>query len=743
MKELQIQILHETKLTKKEYIPAIISYALFFIACVKVLFSGFETLVPVWWIYALSGAVLGSVLLTFTNGRSREYVLPVGMAVLLISFFVGISYCKNGLCVLGNEYLKFLTEKNGQIYLDFPASGNQGVYYVTALICIMLVLILVEVFVRKNKLFIYAVTVLCMIGCLAGIFRLDYGIILLLGTTMFVLFSGNYKISKIQGVISYLFTYAGMIGLCALAAIIITMSFGEQFSTKHISRSIKHKIHQQKYDDEINAMPEGDLRNLTYFKKSSKPALVITTKNPQKFYLRGLVGEVYTGNAWEPQKKEIYTENEDLFYWLHKQEFYGQTSIASAMSVANIEEKQKLKIRNVSACQERQFLPYSLADTVLLDSEQIADGTVLAGDTSEIICSYISGSLPQWYQTFMYLSEHTEQAKVQNYLKLEQSYRDYVYTNDLQLTNSVLGVMERIFGTEKKEYSIAEIMALVRETLEHNLEYKENVTTSNGKNDFIKYTLEQSREGYSVHYATAATMMFRYFGVPARYVEGYYLSSEEAKNYAPMDEITLTEGNAHAWTEIYLDGIGWIPFEVTPGYIDEEELAQAEQVISDGMGEGAGKSYAGSKLTYKPPKQQEDDEKAPNRKDLFRFTVKDVLSILLILLILFILFGVYQILSRRKKLLDFLKEMKSADHRDTITGLFGYSMMLMERCKISHEEFKEVEEINTEARFSNHAMSMEQRQKVEKFAEQIVEKCKQNLSLWKKIRYHYVLWLYR
>ena len=135
--------------------------------------------------------------------------------------------------------------------------------------------------------------------------------------------------------------------------------------------------------------------------------------------------------------------------------------------------------------------------------------------------------------------------------------------------------------------------------------------------------------------------------------------------------------------------------------------------------------------------------KAPNRKDLFRFTVKDVLSILLILLILFILFGVYQILSRRKKLLDFLKEMKSADHRDTITGLFGYSMMLMERCKISHEDFKEVEEINTEARFSNHAMSMEQRQKVEKFAQHIVEKCKKNLSLWKKIRYHYILWLYR
>ena len=147
-----------------------------------------------------------------------------------------------------------------------------------------------------------------------------------------------------------------------------------------------------------------------------------------------------------------------------------------------------------------------------------------------------------------------------------------------------------------------------------------------GDNDFLKYTLEQSKKGYSVHYATAAALMLRYFGVPARYVEGYFISAEEASKYSSMETVELTEAHAHAWTEYYLDGIGWIPFEVTPGYIDEEELAAAEQVISDGIGEGSGKSYGSSKLTYKPPKQQEDEQKAPDRNSLFRFEIKDIIN---------------------------------------------------------------------------------------------------------------------
>lgn len=32
---------------------------------------------------------------------------------------------------------------------------------------------------------------------------------------------------------------------------------------------------------------------------------------------------------------------------------------------------------------------------------------------------------------------------------------------------------------------------------------------------------------------------------------------------------------AHAWAEIYVKGVGWIPIEVTPGFIDEADLADS------------------------------------------------------------------------------------------------------------------------------------------------------------------------
>ena len=56
--------------------------------------------------------------------------------------------------------------------------------------------------------------------------------------------------------------------------------------------------------------------------------------------------------------------------------------------------------------------------------------------------------------------------------------------------------------------------------------------------------------------------------MPARYVEGYLVRDLESGNGAQaiMDEA------AHAWAEIYVKGVGWIPIEVTPGFIDEAAL---------------------------------------------------------------------------------------------------------------------------------------------------------------------------
>ena len=78
--------------------------------------------------------------------------------------------------------------------------------------------------------------------------------------------------------------------------------------------------------------------------------------------------------------------------------------------------------------------------------------------------------------------------------------------------------------------------------------------------EFVSWFL-QTREGYCVYFATAMTMLCRLAGVPARYVEGYYAPPASSEG---ADRI-LTGENAHAWTEVYLGGIGWIPVDATPG----------------------------------------------------------------------------------------------------------------------------------------------------------------------------------
>lgn len=100
---------------------------------------------------------------------------------------------------------------------------------------------------------------------------------------------------------------------------------------------------------------------------------------------------------------------------------------------------------------------------------------------------------------------------------------------------------------------LSEIKERIYQCLEENLAYDESAVTLNGNNDFLAYTLEQKKKGYSVHYATAAVLMLRYYGVPARYVEGYYLRPEEAnaahreKNWCWMRPMRM-RGQSIIWT---------------------------------------------------------------------------------------------------------------------------------------------------------------------------------------------------
>ena len=95
--------------------------------------------------------------------------------------------------------------------------------------------------------------------------------------------------------------------------------------------------------------------------------------------------------------------------------------------------------------------------------------------------------------------------------------------------------------------TLPEILQAIRQTLTEHFVYDESVSTQNGTQDFFQYVQSVTARGYSVHYATAAVLMLRYCGVPARYAEGYYLSGQDAASGEQTFE--LDETHAHAWAD--------------------------------------------------------------------------------------------------------------------------------------------------------------------------------------------------
>lgn len=80
-----------------------------------------------------------------------------------------------------------------------------------------------------------------------------------------------------------------------------------------------------------------------------------------------------------------------------------------------------------------------------------------------------------------------------------------------------------------------------------------------GQQDFALWFLEESDSGYCVHFATAATVLLRAAGIPARYVSGYLISASAG------EDTTVTGENAHAWVEYFDPAVNvWRVLEATP-----------------------------------------------------------------------------------------------------------------------------------------------------------------------------------
>ncbi|NEG69256.1 transglutaminaseTgpA domain-containing protein [Bifidobacterium choloepi] len=78
------------------------------------------------------------------------------------------------------------------------------------------------------------------------------------------------------------------------------------------------------------------------------------------------------------------------------------------------------------------------------------------------------------------------------------------------------------------------------------------------------------KSGYCQHYASALAILGRAMGLPTRMVLGYIAKPApqqgEGRQSATgfLKEYDVASDQLHAWTEVYVSGVGWVPFDVTP-----------------------------------------------------------------------------------------------------------------------------------------------------------------------------------
>ena len=169
------------------------------------------------------------------------------------------------------------------------------------------------------------------------------------------------------------------------------------------------------------------------------------------------------------------------------------------------------------------------------------------------------------------------------YLGVQEPYANLVYENYTSLPETLPGrVFELVSDITRECETDYEKITAIQQYL-HGLTYTLSPGPVPKNRDFVDYFLFENEEGYCTYFATSMAVMARAAGLPSRYKEGYLLPENKTD-----DAYYNVKGtNAHAWAEVYFEGVGWIPIEATPAsFFSSRYPSLAENANYEDRGEG-------------------------------------------------------------------------------------------------------------------------------------------------------------
>ena len=516
------------------------------------------------------GAIYG-----LKNKKIKTKLKHASIGMLLFISIIGLPYILEGIKLLMNQIYQTFGQNAGIRYVKYKVDLIGNEYYIAIGLVFLYISIGIAILcyqVEKSQRYVLLFCIISFFVVISGfhiIPSVECGIFLLVAITVQL----NRKLSSILLVPLLLIIMAGIISF---------RLFDEGKSIYRVHDEVLYVWDNIRFgSNKPGMLPEGNLSELKPLQLSGKIALKIVMNQPTSYYLRGFVGSEFYQNRWHRVSNYDYYENYNLFYWLHKG---GFSPLNQLYTVANRLEKQDKILGKVSlqyASKQYEYYPYEA-----VVSKKQTDNSILCVDSNimsnqlfgkDVYTFYASANLTKSYQLLQ--KEYKKQLgkkilENDSYVIDERYYQEFVMKTYTKINDEERNILEKVLGkidnTAQKKSS-KEVMEIIKVFLEKNMIYDTKVEESIGEHDIISYLLEYSNRGYSIHYATLATLLYRYYGIPARYVEGYLITPKDIKYTKAYEEIAIHGYNAHAWVEIYQNGIGWVPVEHTPPYYNVME----------------------------------------------------------------------------------------------------------------------------------------------------------------------------
>ena len=350
------------------------------------------------------------------------------------------------------------------------------------------------------------------------------------------------------------------------------------------------------------------------------------------------------------------------------------------------------------------------------------------------------------------------------YLSAEGSYRAFVQEQDVKLPEQARAQLAPILDELCREYGSAGSLTPEQAQLctARFLEQLDALREAG-----TPLPLDESIKGTTYQTATLTVLALRYYGIPARYAEGFVLTQETAARAQAGSAITLTAADAQGWAEVYQDGVGWMPLALTPGYGELTDILsphQSEAASQTGDTHTDNGSIAQAETIENESDETEDtQQEQPEGGAQSAPTVKMRLWLWILLIVGLLLFLLaaaalrYALIRRRWRYR--FECTAPAQSVAWVTGalaalwpamglgydggsVFAFGESLRESDAEYAGAVRDLAALNGEARFSSHTMTREQAKRALRVWKQTVDRLQKTVPLPRRAWLKWIRCLY-